>query len=112
MGYKIKLTKAALRDLKVVLTYISDKLKNKKASMELRNLFYVEVSKLKDNPRVYQRVNIIESEEDIRYLRVKNYLVFYLIDEESKTIYILEFLYGKRNWVEIVVEVVKEQRNE
>lgn len=39
---------------------------------------------------------------DIRFTMVKNYLVFYLIDQQAATVHIVRFLYGKSDWVSIL----------
>lgn len=38
----------------------------------------------------------------IRFIIVKNYLAFYLIDEQIATVHIVRFLYGKSDWVSIL----------
>ena len=38
----------------------------------------------------------------IGFTLVKNYLAFYVISEENHTIYIVRFLYRKRDWVTIL----------
>jgi len=38
----------------------------------------------------------------IRFTTVKNYLAFYVIDEEKRIIHIIRFLYGKRDWMPIL----------
>lgn len=35
-------------------------------------------------------------------LIIENYLTFYTIDHESGTIYVIRFLYGKRDWMKIL----------
>lgn len=38
----------------------------------------------------------------IRLKVINNYLAFYIIDEKSKTVHIVRFLYEKRNWISIL----------
>ena len=38
----------------------------------------------------------------IRFTTVKNYIAFYVISEENHTVYIVRFLYGKRDWITIL----------
>ena len=38
----------------------------------------------------------------IRFLRIKNYIAFYLIDDAREMIYVIRFLYGKSNWASIL----------
>ena len=38
----------------------------------------------------------------IRSTAIRNYLAFYVIDEDSKTVHLVRFLYGRRNWISIL----------
>ena len=38
----------------------------------------------------------------IRFVQIKNYLAFYTISEGEQKVYIVRFLYGKRNWISIL----------
>ena len=38
----------------------------------------------------------------IRFTLVKNYIAFYVISENNHTVYIVRFLYGKRDWITIL----------
>ena len=57
------------------------------------------ISNLSDYPEKYQLVeDPVLKTWGIRFVVVKNYLAFYTISEETKTVHIIRFLYGKRNW--------------
>ncbi len=38
----------------------------------------------------------------IRFTPVKSYIAFYVISEDNHTIYVVRFLYGKRDWITIL----------
>lgn len=38
------------------------------------------------------------AKKSIRYFPVKNYVVFYTVDEEAHMVNILRFLHGTRDW--------------
>jgi plasmid stabilization system protein ParE len=38
----------------------------------------------------------------IKYVMVKKYMMFYTIDEDKKTVNVTRFLYGPRNWRNIL----------
>jgi plasmid stabilization system protein ParE len=40
----------------------------------------------------------------IRSIRVKNYLIFYNIEEDNKYINAISFMYNKRDWINILKE--------
>jgi len=39
-----------------------------------------------------------------RLISVKNFMIFYIIDDDNKRIKIIRFLYGKRDWINILKE--------
>ena len=38
----------------------------------------------------------------IKYVMVKNYMMFYTINEDEKTVDVIRFLYGHRDWKRIL----------
>ncbi|MHC6202854.1 type II toxin-antitoxin system RelE/ParE family toxin [Breznakiellaceae bacterium SP9] len=40
----------------------------------------------------------------IRSIKIKNYVLYFSVDEESNTINAIRFLYNKRNWIKILKE--------
>ena len=44
-----------------------------------------------------------------RLKKVKNYLIFYIIGEDNKYIKIVRFLYGRRDWMNILKELSIEE---
>lgn len=76
MHYKILLTKSFERDLDNTLFYITTKLLNRIAAKNLLKKTKDTINMLTDNPSVF------------------NYIIFYRIDESSKTVYIMRFLYS------------------
>ena len=38
----------------------------------------------------------------IRFTLVKNYLAFYIVSDQEQRVYIVRFLYGRRDWVSIL----------
>lgn len=106
MGYKIKITKVAAKDLDNSAEYLAKISGNKQTSLDLLSAFRAEISRLKESPRIYQVIgylpNMVEDNE-IRFFRVKKYLAFYVIDEKTKTVSIIRFLYEKVDWSNIII---------
>jgi len=44
-----------------------------------------------------------------RLIRVKNFIIFYIIGDDNKHIKIIRFLYGKRDWINILKETHLEE---
>jgi len=42
------------------------------------------------------------SERGVRFLRVKNYLAFYVVDEMKQVVSIIRFLYARRDWISLL----------
>lgn len=95
MHYKILLTKSFERDLDNTLFYITTKLLNRIAAKNLLKKTKDTINMLTDNPSafpVYHGTSNVKY--DYRYILVGNYIIFYRIDESSKTVYIMRFLYS------------------
>ncbi|MDO4977025.1 MAG: type II toxin-antitoxin system RelE/ParE family toxin [Eubacteriales bacterium] len=101
MNYQLHITKTAERDLENAADYIEFTLKNPTAVDHLLGLaeeqFNSLVSFFGEHPVVDDPVL---SAWGIRFVTINNYLGFYTV--VGDTIYILRFLYGKRDWVSIL----------
>ena len=103
MNYDIDITEAAQRDFENIYTYISENLCNKKAALDLINLLNKNVQILTAMPEIYP---IVRDEYlgnmGIRFITVKNYMIFYVVNKSENQVSIIRVLYGKRNWTEIL----------
>jgi toxin ParE1/3/4 len=97
--YKIKFTILAENDLNNSYDYIKNELKNQSAAENLVLEVESKISKIAATPYACTLVSDIYLKNiGIRFLPIKNYLVFYKVEEELKEIIIIRFLYGKREW--------------
>ena len=103
MKYELRITRAAENDLNETADYIEFVLMNPQAANHLLDAVeetlptlseYAERHVLVDDP--------VLKAWGIRFVQIKNYLAFYTIDESEKRVYIVRFLYGKRNWINIL----------
>lgn len=51
--------------------------------------------------------NVLVADDILSYkcigkIMVDNYIVFYIVNEESKTVTIIRILYGRRNWINLL----------
>lgn len=103
MRYKVLFTTAAERDLNRTLEYIEFSLFNPSSADALLEKVEVEVSKLAEFPRMYSVVqDDVLRAWGVRFVKINNYLAFFVISEEDNTVYVIRFLYGKRNWAGIL----------
>lgn len=98
--YKIQFSKNAKDDLDEIYIYIKYKLKEpniaKKIVKEIRDGIF----KLIDFPKVNLLIddNIIKKME-LRRIIIKNYIVFYKVEDLDKEIQIVRILHIKQNWM-------------
>ena len=103
MTYSVHITTAAERDVANATDYIDQVLKNPKAADELLEAFLQQVNDLAVFPSRYPLArDEILAAWGIRFLRIKNYIAFYPIDDAREMIYVIRFLYGKSNWASIL----------
>jgi addiction module RelE/StbE family toxin len=99
MKFKIAYTKLAESDLEHASDYISQELHNQAAAKKLILAARESARSLSEMPMRHPVVSgDFLAERGIRGIAVKNYMMFYTVQEESRTVSIVRFLYGKRDW--------------
>ncbi len=103
MSYQIYITRKAENDLIQAADYIEFILKNPQAASALLDRADKKIRELADFP---EKSALVEDPVlrawGIRFTQVNHYLAFYIISEEEQRIYIVRFLYEKRNWISIL----------
>jgi toxin ParE1/3/4 len=94
-------------DVQSCLNYIRKKLEAPMAADKLKAEVKAAYKALKENPH---RRPLVQDKylasKGIHSIRVKNYLMFYNIDEERKTVTLFSFMSDRRNWQEILGDQV------
>lgn len=96
--YKLEFLPIAKNDMLEIVKYISNELKNLTAASRLAEEFISSAEKVCDFPysnNVYTPIKPLGLE--YRRILVDNYLMFYTVDEDTKTVTIMRVLYAKRN---------------
>jgi len=96
--YKIIYLPKAKKDLEEIIYYISHKLKNQTAAVNLIEEFKKQEKNILTFPygfSIYK--NSKKLNHNYRFITAKNFNMFYSIDEENKTITIASIIYNKRN---------------
>lgn len=95
--YFVKITTQAEEQLRAIVKYISSELKAPKAALSLLDEIESATSSLSQFP---QRVVLTEEEPwrslGIRKMPVKNFLVYFWIDEENIKVQVTAVIYGRR----------------
>jgi len=101
--YKVHISGPAEQDIKKVIQYIDSSLRNPLAADDLLEAIEKAFSSVTFFPEKYPLVkDPVLAAQGIRLLMIKNYLALYTVDEGTGIIYIVRFLYGKRNWQSIL----------
>lgn len=103
MNYKLHITDLANNDLNEAADYIEFVLMNPQAADDLLDCVDEKISQLTYNATLYPVVDDpVLKTWGIRFVPVKNYLAFYIVSESEQTIFVIRFLYAKRNWFSIL----------
>lgn len=103
MKYSVRITESAEKDLNSAIDYIEFNLLNPQAAENLLASVEDAFKKLSYAPRIHALVDDpVLNAWGIRFVTIDNYMAFYRIDEKTKIVFIVRFLYGKRNWMDIL----------
>ena len=101
--YHIDITEPAENDINEAVKYITEQLLNPSAAGKLVDDAESVIFSLAEMP---QRHALVKDDDlarlGFRVLPVNNYLIFYIIREDKKTVVIQRFLYGRRDWATIL----------
>ena len=96
--YEVKITEPAQRQLQEIVRYIAGDLQEKRTALWMLDTLEKEILSLSTLPN---RVALTEEEPwhsaGIRKLSVKNYLVYFWVNEERKKVQITAVVYGRRD---------------
>lgn len=108
MIYSKEFSKAAVKDIRQTNSYLKNILKNKSAAHNLINATEATVGDLIVFPNSYPIVkDSVLAFYKIRYVQIKNYLMIYTVNEDTKTVYIVRFLYSRSDWQRILKHYIQ-----
>ena len=96
--YKLVYLPIAKSDIDNIIHYIAINLQNKSAAKKLAESFIDGANSILNFPygsSIYQPMGILKNE--YRSIRIKNFLMFYTINEKEKLVIVVRVLYQKRN---------------
>lgn len=101
--YNVRLLPLATKDLTDIHDYIADNLLNPTAARKQIEAFKEVMENLQSVPKIGAKVLDEELQDrDIRKYMVKNYVVFYIINESENSVVIIRILHGIRNYIDII----------
>jgi toxin ParE1/3/4 len=101
--YRVDVSDPAEGDLGEIIRYIASQLSVPISALRMMELLEEAMEGLSDMPQRYPSV----ADERLahmgyRKLPVKNYIVFFSIDEKNKVVDVERILYGRRDWLSIL----------
>jgi addiction module RelE/StbE family toxin len=98
MAFNVKLSKQAEEDLSAILQYISDELFNLQAASNFFEAVIKKIGQLQEHPFMFPLYHEEKlSAKGYRYAVIGNYLMFYIIDDDTSVVSIARILYGRHD---------------
>jgi len=103
MKYSLNITDIAEEDILTTVRYIANILKNPIAANSLLDELEKREKTLETTPGIYPSVHDeYLAEKGLKYVKIKNFLLFFTMDKKTKIVNIVRFLYGRRDWKKIL----------
>ncbi len=101
--YDIQITEPAEIDLQAIVSYISKEL----LEPEVARKVITKIAQGINSLEVMPLRNALVSDKRLAYkgirkIIVDNYIIFYIVTEESKTVTIIRILYNRRDWLSLI----------
>jgi addiction module RelE/StbE family toxin len=101
--YTISYSRRFWDDTDNAYDYITNVLDNESAAKNLLKKVKALLSELGNTALYHPKVNNVElAAEDYRSVRVGNYSIFYTVDEQTKEVHVIRFLYSRQDWITII----------
>lgn len=103
MDYKLKITKEAHEDLNNIIDYTAHSLSNPIAAARFLDEVEKQYREVVKNPFMYAVCRDERLKQaGYRKFLVKNYLVFYRVEDAEQIIYILRIIYAGRDYEKLI----------
>lgn len=98
--YEVRVTRLALGQMKEIVHYISNDLMAPDAADNLLDKMKAEITKLSSFPKNHA---LIDEEpwrtEGVRKIVVKNFLIYYWVDDENNRVQVTAVIYSRRDQI-------------
>lgn len=102
-NYKVDVSAPAQSDLNDIVRYISAQLTTSVSAVHLMEIFEEALMSLSELPQRYPLIDDeLLSQLGYRKMIVKNYVVFFSVDELNKVVNVERILYGRRDWLRFI----------
>jgi len=101
--YFVNITDIAEEDIISAIEYVANILGVPRAANNLLDEIEKKEKILEKTPGIYPFVSDeYLAKKGVKFAKIKNYMLFYIINEEKKTVNVIRFLYGRRDWQNIL----------
>jgi plasmid stabilization system protein ParE len=103
--YSLNFTEIVQEDIDASYKYIAEKLGAPGAAENLIEEIIEKLNYIKETP--YSRALVQDhylASLGIRSIKVKNYVLYFNVNENEKSINVIRFFYNKRNWIKLLKE--------
>lgn len=101
--YKVVLSQKAKAEIRAIVRYIAVNLREPVTAKRMQKRFKEMAASFKIMPKRFALVpDSYLASAGFRMTSVGNYLVFYTLDEDKKTVNISRVLNGRQNWIELL----------
>ncbi len=101
--YRVDISESAENDILDIVRYIASQLSAPLSALKMIELLEGQMASLSDLPQSHPLVADERlAQMGYRKMPVKNYVIFFSIDEKNKVVDIERILYGRRDWVRIL----------
>ena len=98
MAFRIEFSQQAEYDLNEIVRYMNDELFNPQAAERFYQAVGEKLELLREQPYIFPLYHDEKlSAEGYHFVVIDNYLMFYLIDDDTSIVNIARLLYGKRD---------------
>jgi toxin ParE1/3/4 len=102
-SYSIEIAEPAENDLSEIAWYIAKELLEPGTAKRTIDKIGAVIITLEEMPLRYAvAVDEKLAAQGIRKIIIDNYIVFYIVEEERKTVTIIRILYGRRDWLSLL----------
>jgi addiction module RelE/StbE family toxin len=103
LPYDLQIMPMAEEDLDGIFDYITNKLEAPVAANRLMEKIEKSILSLKNSPRIGSKCrDETLNKKGYRKLMVDNYIAFYLVNDEDRTVIIMRIMYGRRNYTALL----------
>lgn len=102
-SYNIEITEPAEKDLLDIGNYIANELLEPDIAVKVVDKIAEAVLDLEEMP--FRNAPVADDRlalQGFRRIIVDNFIVFYIVSEERRTVTIIRILYGKRDWMNLL----------